>query len=351
MMKILHIIFSFCRGGAENMLIDIINEQVKTQNIGLLVINDKYNADLLKQFDPKVSIFLLHRKEGSLNPVKLINFNRTIRRYNPQVIHFHDHNGIGLLWGSKHYTKILTVHALNFPAKYFNKYDKIVAISKAVQQDILDSSGLESTVIYNGIHLDKIKIKTEKTKDAFRIVQLGRIDHLIKGQHILLKALSLLVENEKIDSFSLDFIGGGKSEHYLKELVKEYHLEKQVTFWGEKSREEIYDTLHTYDLLVQPSIYEGFGLTVTEAMAAKVPVLVSANDGPMEIIENGKYGFWFNKEDAQHCCEQIKRIMQTDEISNDFLNNAYTLVLKKFNIVKTSAHYIKSYTQKFKLLL
>jgi glycosyltransferase involved in cell wall biosynthesis len=238
--------------------------------------------------------------------------------------------------------KVLTIHALGFPSTYFRKYDKIFAISKAVQKDIFGTSGFESVLIYNGVDLNKIKVKTGKTTGIFRMVQVSRLDHRKKGQAVLLKAIALLVEKYKIRSFSLDFIGSGDSENFLKDLVKEYNLERFTNFLGEKQREEIYENLHYYDLLIQPSLYEGFGLTVAEAMAAKVPVLVSANDGPMEIIENGKYGFWFRKEDAEHCCEQIRHIMLQEQ-SNNFSENAYQHVLKNFNIANTASLYIQSY--------
>ncbi|GHV29982.1 glycosyl transferase family 1 [Bacteroidia bacterium] len=343
-MKILHIIFSFNIGGAETMLVDIINEQVKFQTVGLLVVNNLYNPDLLKKIDTKVSLFFVNRKKGSLNPFKLISVNRIVNRYNPQIIHFHDHNAIGLLLCRRYYTTALTVHDVGFSPGYFKKYDKLFAISQAVQKDILDRSGIKSDLVYNGIYIDRIKVKTAETNNIFRIVQVSRLDHLKKGQHILLKSIKLLVNTCEITNFSLDFIGGGDSESYLKGLVKEYKLEKQVNFLGEKSREEIYNNLCNYDLLVQPSIYEGFGLTVTEAMAAKVPVLVSANDGPMEIIANGKYGFWFNNGDAEHCCEQIRNILSSRKKQDKMLDDAYSYVAENFNIVNTASQYIDNYS-------
>lgn len=343
-MKILHVIFSFHIGGAENLLVDILNAQVKSQTVALFVINDEYNPDLWAKINPRIPVYLLKRKKGSLNPLKVIKANRIILNYNPDIIHFHDHNGIRILILPRLYTKVLTVHDVGFPSTYFGKYDKIFAISKAVQKDIFNTSGLKSVLIYNGIDLGKIKIKTEKTAGIFRMVQVSRLEHLKKGHAILLKAIAILVDKYKIKSFSLDFIGNGNSEIYLKGLVKKYNLEKFVNFSGEKQREEIYDSLHNYDLLIQPSIYEGFGLTVAEAMAAKVPVLVSANDGPMEIIENGKYGFWFRKEDAEHCCEQIRQIMLQREKLNTISDEAYQHVLKNFNIVNTVSLYLQAYT-------
>ena len=58
-------------------------------------------------------------------------------------------------------------------------------------------------------------------------------------------------------------------------MVVELNLEKHVRFLGNQSREYVYSHLKDYDLFVQPSRFEGFGLTVAEAMAACVPVLVT----------------------------------------------------------------------------
>ncbi|MDR0686783.1 MAG: glycosyltransferase [Dysgonamonadaceae bacterium] len=344
-MRILHIIFSLNIGGAENLLVDTLNEQVKSQTVALFIINDEYNPDLLAKINPDIPISLLKRKKGSFNLLKVMEANRTIRKYNPDVIHFHNHNGIRILTRPSLYRKVLTIHDVGILSNHLRKYDKILAISKAVQKDIFDRTNLESVLIYNGIDLSKIKIKTEKPTGIFRMVQVSRLEHLKKGQDILLKAIALLVDKYEIDSFSLDFIGAGSSEYYLKELIKQYNLEKFVTFTGEKRREDIYNNLHNYDLLIQPSIYEGFGLTVAEAMAARVPVLVSANDGPMEIIENGEYGFWFRKGDAEHCCEQIRQIILQREKLNIISDNAFQHVIKNFNIVDTASLYIQSYSK------
>lgn len=68
------------------------------------------------------------------------------------------------------------------------------------------------------------------------------------------------------------------------------HLEDHVIFEGLKEQAWIYENLCRYDLFIQPSRYEGFGLTVAEAISAKVPVLVSNIEGPLEIIDGGRLG-------------------------------------------------------------
>ena len=62
--------------------------------------------------------------------------------------------------------------------------------------------------------------------------------------------------------------------------------------------------------MVQPSIYEGFGLTVAEGMIAGLPVLVSDVEGPMEIIQNGQYGYCFQVGNAEDMANKLVEMLQ-----------------------------------------
>ena len=68
-MKIVHCVFSFGIGGAETMLIDILNEQSKTETVSLVIVNHVYLDFLLEQINPAVRIFKLRRQKGSYSPV------------------------------------------------------------------------------------------------------------------------------------------------------------------------------------------------------------------------------------------------------------------------------------------
>jgi len=345
-MKIVHIIFSFSTGGTETMLVDILNEQSKTQEVELIIVNDVVNKDLTDTINHEVKIHYLSRKPGSRNLLPILQFNYIVFKINPTVIHFHNHNGVNLL---KHKTKTftcLTIHSVNTPIINLFKYKKIFAISNAVQEDILTRGSVESIRVYNGIPLDTIVANGNFIQnDTFKIIQVSRLEHEIKGQHILIKALNILVKQKEITNIQLDFIGDGSSLEYLKKLVKELDMERNVNFLGMKTREFIYKELKNYQLLVQPSFFEGFGLTVVEGMAAKIPVLISDIDGPMEIIDRGKYGFYFKCGDIEDCSEMIYKIIndyQAPEITKK-INEAYDYVKENFNIQKTAQNYINNY--------
>ena len=105
----------------------------------------------------------------------------------------------------------------------------------------------------------------------------------------------------------------------------------------------IYSHLKEYDLLIQPSISEGFGLTVVEGMVAKLPVLVSSNSGPIEIIKNGQCGFFFKKGDFWDCTEKIKGIIESPSEVHKVAISGYRHAIENFNIDNTVKNYQKEY--------
>jgi glycosyltransferase involved in cell wall biosynthesis len=177
------------------------------------------------------------------------------------------------------------------------------------------------------------------------MVQVGRLSHEQKGQDIALHALSYLINSLNIKKVSIDFIGNGNSEVYLRDLAEKLKVSDHCSFIGLKHREWIYNHLCDYELLVQPSRYEGFGLTVAEAMAAKVPVLVSDIEGPLEIIEYGKYGYTFKSEDAKDLAQKILSIQEKygAVAFNEKIMNGYSHIVKLYDIIKTSSNYLMQY--------
>ncbi len=135
------------------------------------------------------------------------------------------------------------------------------------------------------------------------------------------------------------------SRSFLEKLTADLAVSDQVTFTGAKERPYIQEHLSDFDLLVQPSRYEGFGITVIEAMAAGIPVLVSNVDGPMEIIGEGKYGSYFTSGDETDCALKIKEIKEKS-IKAEFrkhLEESRVYVNNTFSIKSTSINYCDSY--------
>jgi len=344
-MKIVHLIYSFNTGGAQTMLVDIANEQVKKCKVSVIIINRFYDEYLMLQLDKRINVYFINRKAKSKNPFPLFDLNLLLLRLGADVLHCHNHNIVPLLLPFLKKRTVLTLHCLGIPSTYLREYKQLFAISNSVKDNIISSTNINSIVVYNGISPKTIKIKQDYIIDHIvRIVCVGRLEHEIKGQHLTIQALHLLKESG-ISNIQLDFIGSGSSEHYLKELTDKYCLTEQVTFLGIKDRNYIYDHLKVYHIFIQPSLFEGFGLTVAEGMAAKVPVLISDVAGPMEVIGQGKYGYYFKSGDVFDLSKKIIEIIDCYRSGHieKLTTEAYEYVKSNFDITQTVQNYFLHY--------
>lgn len=343
-MKILHVIFSFDTGGSETMLVDIVNEQSIYHQVELMIVNESHNLELIKTIKKEVNVHCINRREKSKNPKSIVKLNYLIFKMKPDVIHFHNHNGIKLLGFRNNYFTCLTVHTINVAINNLALYDRVFSISNSVRDDLAKRGGPDSTIIYNGIDFSKIKVSENScASKIFKIVQVGRLDHKVKGQDIIIKAIHALVNRHAKRNIQYDLIGEGSSLDYLQGIVRILDIEDKVNFLGMRPRGFVYENLRNYNLLVQPSSFEGFGLTIVEGMASKIPVLVSDVEGPMEIIKNGKFGYYFKAGDVDNCEEMILKLMNLPSFTEKS-DLTYAYVNENFNIKNTVQKYFRNYS-------
>jgi glycosyltransferase involved in cell wall biosynthesis len=349
MEKIVHLIFTLEAGGSENMLIDIANEQASLADVSIILINKKYSMDLVSRISQHVHFYSLQREEGSRRSFgflfKLWTLLLTIR---PRVIHCHNQNIIRLLPLYRNKT-VLTIHCLKAFTMHLKKYREVYSVSGAVSDDIRMRTGIISPVILNGINFINIYPRNNylcRENASIRLVQVGRMYHEIKGQHILLEALNKLIITEKYRHLYLDFIGSGPSLSYLQKLAHTLQLSSHVSFLGEKSRPWIYEQLSTYHILIQPSLFEGFGLAVLEGIAAGLPVIASDHAGPSEILSNIPIGYLFKSGDVDDLAATIKKVislMQEDKMQS-LCATSRELVNTKYSIRRTAIEYLDHYS-------
>ena len=325
------------------MLIDIANEQAKTQDVAIVILNKSYQQELIAKLAPQIKVFRIDRLPHSRSPFPVIKFNWTLFNLHPDIIHLHHASLNKIIFPKISRGLFLTVHALRIPLGCVRRGTHIIAISDAVKQDIENRITNSVTVVPNGINTSNIKKKeTYSIGKHFKIVQVARLDSSKKGQDILIKAVAQL-KQRGITNVSVDFIGEGVSEQELKQLTKDLNIENQINFLGLKDREYIYTHLCDYDMMCHPSRYEGFGLTVAEGMAAGLPVLVPDCDGPYEIIEHGKYGFFFKKEDTADCSNQIAIVKNNYTTYIPLFKHSQSFINNKYSIRTTANKYIELY--------
>lgn len=343
MMKICHVLWGLDYGGIETMVVNIANEQLAAgHDVTIIIINSLVSRDLKGKLKPAIKVIELGRKEGSRNPLHILKLNLAIKKVAADIVHFHSVNiarfvNKGLLkkWCTTHHTTWRPELA-----KFFKGNPRLFAISHEASDDLRNQASVDSHVIVNGIETDRFRRRDRSgSSSPYRIVQVGRLNLAIKGQDITMEAIKILVD--KGYNLHVDFIGAGDALETLVKLAKAFGIEDHVTFRGARSQEYIQEHLADYDLLVQPSRIEGFGLTVAEAMAARVPVAVSDLPALVSIVDNGNCGYIFKNDSANDCAGAIEQAMKGE--NTVMTDNAEQRVLKLYDVRSTAHNYLEAY--------
>ena len=348
-MKISHCIFTMDTGGAQMLVVDMLNELQNRHDVSLIIVNNEYNLELLGKLNNNIKVFFVERKAGSKNIMPLIKLNYILYKIKPDVVHCHEPNMINFFL-FRRFKCLFTVHDVGIKFNV-NKYDISIAISESVAKDVETRYNEKISVIYNGVPIKLINRKTayEVTADRpIKIVQISRLMHEKKGQDILIRSFKLL--SEIVDrKLELYFIGDGESLQFLAELVKELKIVNKVNFMGNISREWIMDNLSTFDILVQPSRYEGFGLTIVEGMAAGLPVVTSQIEGPAEIQRKCGIDFMFENGNVDQCASKIFEVINLYFLSNveSLTNSVYEKILDFYTVEKM----IENYEEKYRMAI
>ena len=175
-----------------------------------------------------------------------------------------------------------------------NRDDKYRSLVRSCRQkiDIL-KIGMDTSVIKEVERRDKSALRDELDIDpaytnAIIVAQLYRP----KGQHFALEAMSLLIHD--FPKIRLYFLGDHVIDEYrpykleLDRAIEKYGLEKHVRFTG--WRRDALNIVALMDIVIHPSLSEGFGRAVLESMALGKPVIASRVGGLREAIKNGENG-------------------------------------------------------------
>ena len=173
----------------------------------------------------------------------------------------------------------------------YANFDEVVAVSKVAAEGMKEKFGCATpTVIYNILDRDII----EKSKDVcpdlrcakLNLVSVGRLE-FVKGYDRLIDAMDILINNRHLD-IHLVLVGDGSKRAELELLISKKGLTDNVTLVGMQSNP--YPYVANADIFVCPSRQEGFNIAILEAMTLGKPVVATACAGPLEILDNGKYG-------------------------------------------------------------
>lgn len=213
-----------------------------------------------------------------------------------------------------------------FLRKSCNNADKIIAISKSTKDDIVTLFGINEEkirIIYNGTSFENnYKIdegQKEKILEKFKVQEKQYLMFLStieprKNVITLVRAFEELKQNNENSNLKL-LLGGKLGWKYQKvlDIINESKYKSDIKITGYLSSEEIKCLLHNSNCFVYPSLYEGFGLPILEAMEAETLVITSNVSSMPEV--GGSAAFYFNS-----VYDYIELAKQIENVLN--LNNA-----------------------------
>lgn len=344
-------------GGGEVWMITAMKEFIrKGYNVTLVCKND---ADIIHH-SIEVGIETIPINiSGDLNPATLFKLYNLFRKKSINVVIANTGKDLRLSGIAALFLKNISVIArqgIDYPLKNNLRYkiaynylaDKIVANSEATKTTMLKSAPWLNSekikVIYNGI--DPAIYKSENTIDLrnefgfvkadFVIGFVGRLS-VQKGVKYALEAFKYIYE--KYPTVRLLICGDGELSADVETFISENKLDSKIHLAG--FRNDIPNIMKTIDVLLTPSLWEGFGIVLIEAMASGKPCVATNTSSIHEIVEDGVSGFLVPPKDSQTIAETLIKIISDTQLVHKMGQAGIETVKKKFTIDKMIEEYKK----------
>ncbi len=336
---IVHFIYSLGRGGAETMLVRVLKELPEYRNI-VVEIYGKNDFGNELRFD---KYFSMNLKSLFSLPLAILKLRRIIRSNNVDMVHSH------LFWPTvvariatrRKIPLLTTIHtsiatSLNYKQWHIRAIDKttnrirksvIIAVSKNSLKEYLDFlkvKPFKSYLLYTFVDAEHFTFKeplTQVIDNKFLIVSVGALREG-KGYEYLIDAFSML----KNSNVQLHIYGTGCLEEKLQSMINESGA--PVILKGEANN--INELLPLYNMYVSASEFEGFSLSILEAMAMKLPLLLSDIVSYKEQCEDT--AMYFKVDDSDDFISKLNTIITAPEKRKSLSEKAQKRVLENFTL-------------------
>jgi glycosyltransferase involved in cell wall biosynthesis len=365
--NILHVISKLPVGGVENQLFMILGNYDRGKLCPLVCsLSDK--GEIGKEIeDSGIEVIPLDKLKHGFDWTIVKDIYNLIKTRNVKIVRTHQYhaNLYGRLaaWLAKVPCIIASVHNVytidrKIHRRIINKFlarysDKVVAVSGTVKRDVLTYDGLAEdkvSVIYNGIDSDSflnlngslIRSNLGISSETPVVGTVGRLT-VQKGQKYLIDAVSTLREN--FPQIVLLIVGDGPLRGEIEKYIKTLGLEGNVILLG--TRRDIPQLLSAMDIFVLPSLWEGLGTAVIEAMAAGKPIIATDIPPLREIINSEKVGILVPVKDSNAFASSIELLLHNRTLAENLGKSAKERALSHFTIDIT----VHKYTNLFKDIL
>ncbi len=344
-LRVLYLIPSLQKGGAERFIVDLVNELNNRENIDVKLAT-LYELNEYRHDTEHIEVIQLNYK-----PFSFLKNNRNdtlkilLDEFNPHIIH-----------SSLFQAELLSSYYLDRKRVYvchghdnmfqFRNFDLTTPLKKRLLFNFLEKMYLtwrkykkvRTYFIANSLHTLSYYQKHVSfiPKENIRLIQYGfnfsrfnkgtnrkKIDSLSKlkllnvgsfqekKNQLFIVEIANVLRARGLD-FEINLIGDGLNFNKVSTAIKDNNLEKYVFLHGILDNvEDWYNNSHLY---LHTAWYEPFGLVFLEAMASGLPVITLDGKGNRDIIESGKNGFLFETQDANQFANCIINFTTSPQI-------------------------------------
>lgn len=347
MIRVLFLIPNLGHGGAEKVLINLVNnmERLKFDVTVMTLYDEGVHRDTLASHISYKTCFK-RSFPGVAHILKLFSprylYCRLIRDYYDIVVSYLEGQTARIISGCPDTTikKVCWIHrtmntmkdsarlfrSIKEAKKCYSSFDRIVSVSKDVQDAFMELYHLENkgVIAYNTNLTDLILQMSNQAipseifeASEFKICAMGTL-FPVKGFKRLLNVHRKLVQRGyQIHTYIL---GEGTEKKQLQNMARQYGVEKTFTLLGYKKNPYAY--MKHCDLFVCSSYSEGFSTAVTEALILGMPVVTTKVSGMLELLgENQKYGIVVDNNE-QALFDGIKSILDNQELRKYYQKQA-----------------------------
>lgn len=221
--------------------------------------------------------------------------------------------------------------------------DRITALSEPdldQQVALRLSPASKYVVVRNGIDVERFVRPRERTFDGSPVIgAVGRFSEE-KGHRVLIQAMPAVLRVHP--KARLVLVGYGALEGELRGRASNLGLDGAVTFVGERDSAEM---LQSFDLFVQPSLYESQGLALLEAMAAGIPSIATDVGGVGDVVRDGDTGLLVPPADPEALAAAIVRLAAAPDLGLVLSQRASRRVREHFSSDRMVEAYARLYRE------
>ncbi len=350
-MKVLHILDSLNRGGAEILALDLCRNARKN---GLDLSFAATGGGVLEEdFKCSGAPFFRLQRRLPLDPSLVLKLRKIIKTEKIKVVHAHQAvealHAFFALQGTGA-RLVLTFHGYIPDAKnrralrfLIPRTAANVSVSREFLKWLTEREKFDTSqnfhVVYNGVDEQRLAASSNDFRAEIGVppkaLLFGMIGNFYaaprKDQLTVCRALPEFFAN--VENAQFVFVGGNEeNSDYEKcvEFCREREISDRVHFVG--ARGDIADMLQALDAFVLATRHESFGIAAVEAMLTKVPAVLSDIEPLLEVSRGGEFAEIFATGNAAALTEKLVKLAESETLRRDLANRAYDYARANFSI-------------------